>query len=626
MEIAFPLPVKKAIRRLREAGYEAWAVGGCVRDSLLGLSPSDWDITSAAPPQKVKELFADCPIYPTGEQHGTLTVVVDGMPLEITVFRTESGYSDGRHPDRVEFAPSIREDLSRRDFTVNALAAAPGEGIRDEFGGLGDLENRIIRCVGEPERRFSEDALRIMRALRFSAVLGFSIHPETAAAVVRCREQLRLVSAERITAELLRLICGKNAAGVLLSFPEVLAVWIPELLPCVGHGQFTRFHLYDVYEHTVRALAAIRPDPVLRMTMLLHDIGKPARFFRDQSGAGHFKGHPAESARLAAEVLRRLRFSKADSARILTLIRYHDAKIHPEQAQFWLSRLGEECFFELMEVKRADNAGQNLAASDRTAEYDAVEEEARRVLSEKRCLSLSGLAVKGEDLLSRGIHGREVGRTLEELLYRVVTGQAENSREALLALLPFLSLPPMPDFPDNPEQMVFRKAVAADLDRVEALYVAVTESAARKTDNLCRGWVTGEYPVRQTAADAIAEGTLYLLESKEGVAGAAVLNQMQPEAYRGGDWREEGRVMVLHTFCVHPAARGKRTAAHLLSLCEKEAAQLGGEVLRLDVLSYNQPAICLYEQAGFRYAGTVDLGLDIPGVKWFRLYEKRLCL
>ena len=298
MTLSFPSPVKTALRQLEQAGFSAYAVGGCVRDSLLGRSPQDWDIAASSSPEETRRVFSGCPVLDTGAKHGTLTVWVEGVPLEITTFRTESGYSDSRRPDKVAFSRSIEDDLSRRDFTINAMAAGLDGQIVDLFGGREDLKNGVIRCVGDPSARFSEDALRILRALRFSAELSFSLEPKTAAAALSLREKLGLISAERIWAELKKLLCGPSVLQVLLDFPEIFTQLIPELGPAVGFEQRTPYHLYDVYEHTARTVAYIRPNPELRLAMLLHDIGKPSRFLQTQKGGGTLKATrpPARSS------------------------------------------------------------------------------------------------------------------------------------------------------------------------------------------------------------------------------------------------------------------------------------------------------------------------------------------
>ena len=280
-----PERVDEILRRLESAGYEAWCVGGAVRDRLLGRTPGDWDVTTNAPPDKVLQLFAPH-AAPTGLQHGTVTVF-GGNGVEVTTYRRDGTYSDSRHPDRVEFTGSLEEDLSRRDFTVNAIALNRRLELRDPFHGREDLEKQVLRAVGEPERRFREDALRILRGLRFASKLGFAIEPDTGSALRRCAPLLEKIAVERIQVELSGLLCGDGAAAVLLAYPDVLGVFLPEILPCVGFDQHSPYHCYDVWEHTARSAAAVRPTPVLRYTMLLHDLGKPASFLLGEDGRGH---------------------------------------------------------------------------------------------------------------------------------------------------------------------------------------------------------------------------------------------------------------------------------------------------------------------------------------------------
>ena len=304
MEI--PGYVQAVLEALEAAGHEAWCVGGCVRDALLGREPGDWDVTTSARPEETLAVFPTQG-EPTGLKHGTVTVKTPGGPVEVTTYRIDGTYRDHRRPDSVIFTASLEADLSRRDFTVNAMAANLRGAFRDPFGGREDLRQGILRCVGDPDRRFQEDALRILRGLRFSASLGFSLEPGTAAALRRNRKLLGEVAPERIQVEFFKLLPGKAAAQVLRTYPEVFGVFWPELLAMVGFDQRNRHHCYDVWEHTLHALAAAPEDPVLRCTMLLHDVGKPASFTLDKQGVGHFYGHPAVSRELAEGMLRRLR-------------------------------------------------------------------------------------------------------------------------------------------------------------------------------------------------------------------------------------------------------------------------------------------------------------------------------
>lgn len=437
MDVRFPKSVRWAIGLLNAAGYEAWAVGGCVRDSVLGKEPHDWDMTTSALPAETMAVFADYPVIETGLKHGTVTVLVDGEPLEITTYRVDGSYSDGRRPDSVSFTRSLEADMARRDFTINAMAAHPEKGIVDCFGGLEDLQNGVIRCVGDPDRRFSEDALRILRAMRFSAVLGFPIEEKTADALVRIRENLRHVAMERIFSELKRMLCGKDAGRILRHFPQVLWVFLPELEPMHGFEQHNPNHLYDVWEHTVRSVEAAPADEVLRLAMLLHDIGKPACFTQDEKGVGHFYGHPMKSCDLAADILGRLRVDNDTRERVLTLVEHHDANIpvKPAAVRRWLGKLGEKGFFDLLAVKRADNLAQNLAYRNCQSELDDLAALAKEVLAEGQCFTLRSLVVGGRDLMELGFKpGPAMGDVLNTLLEKVVEEECPNEKAALLAL------------------------------------------------------------------------------------------------------------------------------------------------------------------------------------------------
>ena len=430
----FPAAVSAVLARLEQAGFAAYAVGGCVRDTLLHRVPEDWDVTTAARPEQVAALFVGQCI-PTGLPHGTVTVRQDGLPIEVTTFRADGPYSDHRRPDAVRFSRSLAEDLCRRDLTVNAMAMDRRGVVTDLHGGREDLRRGMLRCVGEPDRRFDEDALRIMRTLRFAAVLGFSVEAETAAALRRKAPLLADIAAERLLSEMDRLLCGSHVLSVLLAYPDVLGSFLPELLPCVGLDQRNRHHCYDVWEHTAHAVAAVPPEPVLRWAMLLHDIGKPACFTVDEQGVGHFYGHPKVSAALAEEICRRLRMDKRTAREIVTLVQWHDRDIpRTEKAiAHAVHRLGEGTLRRLLAVKRADNLAQHPAYRGRLAEIDKEEALLDGLLAKQACFSLRELAVNGNDLLALGLSGPAVGRTLEALLTQVLDGALPNEREALLA-------------------------------------------------------------------------------------------------------------------------------------------------------------------------------------------------
>ena len=434
MEI--PENVQAVLRTLEAAGREAWCVGGCVRDALSGRRPEDWDVTASALPEETLAVFGSR-AEPTGLKHGTVTVKTEGGPVEVTTYRLDGAYRDHRRPESVTFTRSIEEDLARRDFTVNAMAWNLRGELRDPFGGREDLRRGVLRCVGDPDRRFEEDALRILRGLRFAAALGLEIEPGTAAALRRNREGLRDIAPERIQVEFFKLLPGRDAAAVLRGYPEVFGVFWPELLSMVGFGQRNRHHCYDVWEHTLHALAAVPGEPALRCTMLLHDVGKPACFTLDERGVGHFYGHPAVSRKLAESMLRRLKCAAGFRETVLRLVEWHDKDIPrtDKSIRRALRLLGEEDLRRLILVKRADNLGQAPEYWDRQRELDKAEAILDRLLAEDACFSLKHLAVKGGDLLALGLSGPAVGAALETLLEKVVDGALPNDREALLESL-----------------------------------------------------------------------------------------------------------------------------------------------------------------------------------------------
>ena len=437
--IHIPQNVLDILHALNNRGHEAYVVGGCVRDSLLGRTPADWDVTTSALPEETEEIFASggYTVVQTGLAHGTLTVVKDRCPVEITTYRIDGDYTDARHPDAVRFTRSLREDLSRRDFTINAMAYHPQAGLVDYFSGRADLEARRICCVGEPDKRFAEDALRILRALRFASVLDFSLEKMTGESLYRQAFLLRHIAAERIAVEMNKLLCGPAAFRVLMDYPEVFTVILPELSPMRHHPQYNAYHKYDIYEHTMRAVQAAPPLPVLRWVMLLHDSGKPSCFTRDEEGIGHFYGHPAVSAQITGEVLRRLRLDTETVERAVMLVTYHDVRLTAKEAEVkrWLRRLGEEAFFQLLEVQKADVRGQHPDLLYRLQDMEAIAQTAREVLDSQACFSLKDLQVNGHDLIQIGIYpGKLLGDTLEALLEAVIDGRCPNHKEALLEM------------------------------------------------------------------------------------------------------------------------------------------------------------------------------------------------
>ena len=442
LTINLPADVAVLLAMLRDAGYPAYAVGGCVRDALLGIEPHDWDICTSALPAQMQQVFRGLHTVETGLKHGTLTVVVNHVPYEITTFRVDGAYTDHRHPDTVSFVDNIAEDLSRRDFTVNAMAWSPNAGLVDLFGGRDDLAAGVIRCVGEPALRFDEDALRVLRALRFASVYDFTIDPATDAAARKLAPTLAGVAGERIREELLKLLCGRGAGRILRAYPDILSEIIPEIRPMVGYDQQNHHHSYDLWEHTVRAVENMPPEADLRLAMLLHDTGKPLVRTTDEHGEGHYRGHQQASAEIAARAADTLRLDNAPRDRVLLLVRYHDIPLRTESGEInldrsfllrKLNRFGETDLRDLIRIHRADRIATGYSSPEREdrrmkERLDALD----ALLAEKPCYTLKDLAVNGHDLQAAGLRGKEIGETLQRLLEDVMDGRVENSRDALL--------------------------------------------------------------------------------------------------------------------------------------------------------------------------------------------------
>ena len=435
MTMDMPKNVDTAINLLQSAGFEAYAVGGCVRDSLLGKTPNDWDITTSAKPEDMKSVFADFHCIDTGIKHGTVTVVIDGEPLEITTFRLDGEYEDNRHPKSVTFTSDLGADLGRRDFTVNAMAYSKMTGTVDLFGGHNDLKNGIIRCVGDPDRRFNEDALRILRALRFASALDFEIEEKTAQSLLKNRALLGNISEERIAKELLKLVCGKGAKRILTDFAPVLFEILPELQPMYKNSHDNPHHCYDIYEHTLIAVESIDPEPTLRFAMLLHDCGKPAVKKFDENGVAHFYGHQRISAEISAQILARLKVSNKFRDEILFLVSNHDRwelYENTEKMPRYLSKFGLDGVLKLLKVMRADVLAQSPEYRYRLDQIADAEEIAKNLAAQKPCLSLSELQINGRTLMDIGIpQGRKLGAVLAQLLDEVIDGVTKNTQEAL---------------------------------------------------------------------------------------------------------------------------------------------------------------------------------------------------
>jgi len=449
--IRVPRDAAKIIEKLEQAGYEAYAVGGCVRDSLLGREPGDWDITTSASPEEVKAIFRRT--IDTGIEHGTVTVMENHVGYEVTTYRVDGVYEDGRHPSSVTFTRNLKEDLLRRDFTINAMAYNPRTGIVDLYDGMADLERGCIRCVGVPEERFTEDALRILRALRFASQLGFEIEGETLAAMKKLAPRLSLVSAERVRVELVKLLGGRCPEMLVTAYETgVTDVILPEWNSMITTPQKNPHHCFDVGRHTIVTLQAIHKEPgylaadahdrcVYDMTMLLHDAGKPICLTTEPNGKQHFRGHPKAGAEVAREVLRRLKFDNDTINTVTLLVRYHDCRFDfKPDADFdrtmrrIVNRVGLENMHYLFPVMRADIEGQHPDYRERgLARVAEMEEAFARIVRENQCVSIKTLAVGGRDLIALGFApGPSLGDALDRLLQLVLDNPALNERETLL--------------------------------------------------------------------------------------------------------------------------------------------------------------------------------------------------
>ena len=435
VKIRIPAGAEQILHRLEEKGFEAYVVGGCVRDSLLGREPHDWDITTSATPQQVKKIFQRT--VDTGLKHGTVTVLLDREPYEVTTYRIDGEYLDGRHPSGVTFTRSLREDLQRRDFTINAMAYSDSRGLQDCFGGLEDLKKGMIRAVGDPMKRFGEDALRIMRAVRFAAQLGYAVEEETRRAMKTLAPTLSRVSAERIAAELEKLLVSPHPEMIRMAWEcGITAVVLPEFDRCMETEQNNPHHCYSVGEHTIHSLMEARRDRVLRLAMLLHDFGKPACKTTDDKGIDHFYGHPEKSAALANQILRRLKYDNDTRRAVVRLVRFHDRKVRLTKpgVRKAVMEIGEDLFPLFLEVKDADLYAQSLyQRQEKVEEMAEIRRLYAQILEAGDCLSLRDLAVSGDDLIAAGMQpGKELGRVLQDMLRDVVDVPAHNDRDYLL--------------------------------------------------------------------------------------------------------------------------------------------------------------------------------------------------
>ena len=431
--MTLPEQIARCLQMLESAGYAAYLVGGCVRDDLMGISPQDFDLCTAALPEQTAAVFAGIPQDLTGVRHGTVKLLMEGMEVEITTFRREGSYRDNRHPDWVEFVPDIREDLARRDFTVNAIAYSPSRGYVDPFGGRADLQSGILRCVGEPERRFREDALRILRGMRFAARFGFLPEPATLDAMIGLAPLTDALARERVYQELSGFLLKADVPN-LLRFAPILAQVIPELSPTLGFLQHSPHHAYDVFTHTAHVTAAVAPVLSLRWAALLHDIGKVPCFSQDENGRGHFKGHAQVSAQMADAVLHRLHAPTQLRETAVWLIDHHMTVLQPEEALLRrsLSRYGRERLELLLCLQEADMKGKGTREHENSQRYPRLREILSQLDAQEGRLTLKSLKINGNDLIALGMSGRQIGDCLNRLLEQVLSGSLENEKSALI--------------------------------------------------------------------------------------------------------------------------------------------------------------------------------------------------
>ena len=437
IKINIPADANELIHTLQNNGHSAYIVGGCVRDSILGRTPHDYDICTSATPSEMLEIFKDRKIIETGLQHGTVTVVVNSEPYEITTYRIDGIYSDNRRPDTVTFTDKLVEDLRRRDFTINAMAYNDEEGLIDPFNGMEDIKYKKISCVGFAEDRFGEDALRILRAIRFAAQLEFTIMPGTDWELHKQYKNLENISIERINSEFCKIASSDDFCVELLLYKDVFSLFIPELKDMFDFPQNNPWHIWDVFGHTIHAVEYCDSDDlVVRLAVFFHDFGKPHSYQDGEDGIRHFKGHGKVSADMTDSIMKRLRFDNETRNNVVELVYYHDAtfEVGKKYVKRWLNKIGEKQFRRLLQVKKADNKAQNLElSSDRIKELSEIEALIDEVLQEDECFSLKDLAVNGKDLIGVGYKaGKELGNTLNKLLQLVIDGDCPNEKEKLL--------------------------------------------------------------------------------------------------------------------------------------------------------------------------------------------------
>ena len=433
MRIDIPKDVKLIINTLINNGYESYIVGGCVRDSIMQRHPKDWDITTKANPEQVIKLFNK--VILTGLKHGTVTVMINNEGYEVTTYRTDGEYEDNRHPKEVKFVSTIKEDLARRDFTINAMAYNEKDGLVDYFGGMKDLKDKIINTVGEPKKRFNEDALRMLRAIRFSAQLNFKIDENVLATIKELKNNIKNISKERIREEFNKIILSDPKKIEILKECGILEYIVPGINEIYGFNQNNPYHIYDLYEHTLIATEEIEPILHLRLTMLLHDLGKTKTKTTDERGISHYYAHPKESVKMAEHILKDLKYDNDTINKVLTLIQYHDCTLESKLSiKKMLNRIGDELLRDLIKVKRADTLSQNpLYAKGGLLNLISVQSKLDLILSQNECFDLKDLKINGGDLINLEFNkGKEIGETLKIILELVIENPELNEREELI--------------------------------------------------------------------------------------------------------------------------------------------------------------------------------------------------
>lgn len=437
MKIQMPKNVELIIDSLTKSGFEAFAVGGCIRDCIMGINPKDWDICTSAIPEQTKQVFKNYRIIDTGIKHGTVTILIDSEMYEVTTFRIDGKYEDNRHPENVTFVSAVKEDLARRDLTINALAYNNDSGLIDYFGGLNDIKNKKIKCVGSADKRFNEDALRILRAIRFSAVYGFDIEEETNKSIHKNAHLIKNISKERINAELNKILLSEKPSTVLMKYSDVIEIFIPEIKLCVGFNQHNKHHCYNVWEHICKTIDSIEPVLILRITMLLHDIAKPICAVKDGNGTFHFPNHNEVGAEISHKILKRLKYPNYIVNTCTGLVKVHDMALskNRKNVKKYICKFGIDFLYDLIKVKYADISAQSIYKKEEKIEsLRQFKEMLDTLIKEENCFSIKDMQISGGDIKNLGVkEGKEIGIILSDLFNMIIENKVENNHIELLS-------------------------------------------------------------------------------------------------------------------------------------------------------------------------------------------------